>query len=347
MVGEITKRRIAQMEAKYEIAQMEQELERMTREATYNNVRLIFIVAIVALAAVLGVVVINRKQFKKKASGEISLRNTEIRHQTEAIAQQQEIITEKSAQIAATAQYALRVQEAVVHTTPTFLNIFSDHFLISQAKEVASGDFCWFAHQNDSVLVAVADCTGFGMQGAFNTVVAHNLLTQIASETQYRTPADMLRELDRKLSKLMQSQQSQGYEERMKIAICSININNKRITYAGAAMPLYVVAEGKLKVVQADNICLDGKQHRQADIFTNQMLNLKKGDKVLLLTNGFEGQTGGDEGKALGTSGVHEMLSMHSASSLPQMKEHLGNSFEDWKGLRPQDDDVLAFGLQL
>jgi len=42
--------------------------------------------------------------------------------------------------------------------------------------DIVSGDFFWIASRNNRTFVAVADCTGHGVSGAFMSILGTSLL---------------------------------------------------------------------------------------------------------------------------------------------------------------------------
>lgn len=345
MIGEITKRKIAQAEARFEITEMEREMERINKESSYNTFRLVFIFAIVVLGGILVVVLVNRQQLKKISSSQLLMTQEEIEEKKAALLEEQEKFKQSEKLRLKEAQYAEKLQEAVVHTLPTFLNIFPDFFLYNKPREVGTGDFSWFSHKNDSVVIAIGDSEGTGTMGALNTVVIQSILTQIVTEGQYRMPADIMRELNRKVLPLMQMQVADGQKPVLRIAICTININTRRLTYSGAQMPLYLFSADKLKVVPGNpNAIVCDEKNREAK-FDNQIITMKRRDKFLLLTDGMYQQIGGEKALPFSEHKLVEVLSKQSNKPLEDLKNTLVHTLEDWKGQQPQTDDVLAFGM--
>lgn len=350
MLSEVTRRKIAHLEARYEVTEKEREIERMTKEAAYNKMRMLSFIGFIVLLAVLAVVFISRQQLKQRAKYEIVSRNDEISRQSEELIEQKQIIERKSLELDKTVSYAKFIQDTVLHINPSFLNIFTDYFAFSQPKDEAGGDFCWFAHKSDSIVIAIGDCTGHGVEGAFNTVIGNSLLTQIVSENQYRTPADILKELDKKLSGISQPNTPAGdtFDLNIKLAICSININNKRMVYAGAQIPLYLMSAGKLKIVEADPWEIAGlNKEDSGKPFNNSIINLKKGDKLLFFTDGFQKQLGGGYYEEFAEGQLNELVNDIKGLGLPLQKEEILKQFENWKGDNEQSDDVTVFGLEI
>ena len=52
-------------------------------------------------------------------------------------------------------------------------DLTSNYFILFKPQNVVSGDFYWMARRGDRLYVAVADCTGHGVPGAFMSLLGH------------------------------------------------------------------------------------------------------------------------------------------------------------------------------
>ncbi len=69
------------------------------------------------------------------------------------------------------------------------------HFVIYKPRDIVSGDFYWCLAREDSFYLAVIDCTGHGVPGAFMSMMSFVLLQQIVIERGANEPADILSRL--------------------------------------------------------------------------------------------------------------------------------------------------------
>ena len=346
MMDEVTKREIASIESEFAFERQELELERMAQEASKRSIQTITLLLIVALTSALAVVLFNRGQLKRKSHEEMISKNEEIIKQAKLLSEQTEALSNQNQELIEANAYASMLQTLIYAKPPSFLNIFTDYFVYQSPKNVSSGDFCWFAHRSDSVFVAVGDCTGYGVKGALNTAVVHHLLNQIIYERTLSTPSDILKELHHKIRKLSTpfKEQFQDFRPNVKLGICQINVNSKRMTYAGSRIPLFFLQNGKVKRVKADTHSVVD----EADItFQNQIIQLQKGDKFLMLTDGFQKQVGSDALEVYSEEQLHTTLGDLAPKGLPLIRQQIEEEFLSWKEDQAQTDDVLIFGLQV
>ena len=74
--------------------------------------------------------------------------------------------------------------------------------------------------------------------------------------------------------------------------------------------------------------------------FTSHTINLQKNDLIIMCTDGFADQFGGENGKKLKSKNLKEFLIKGANHPLPQQKSELIRLFTEWKGNHQQVDDV-------
>ena len=73
----------------------------------------------------------------------------------------------KNKNITDSINYAKRIQTALLPFSQRIGKELEDFFIYYNPKDIVSGDFYWFSESKDKVVIAVADCTGHGIPGAF------------------------------------------------------------------------------------------------------------------------------------------------------------------------------------
>jgi len=97
-----------------------------------------------------------------------------VKERTRQIEQQRNNITDSI-------QYASRIQNALLPQDDEILGLLPHHFILNRPKDIVSGDYFWISHLNHSMIVAVADCTGHGVPGAFMSILGINFLNEIVN----------------------------------------------------------------------------------------------------------------------------------------------------------------------
>ena len=77
------------------------------------------------------------------------------------------MISFQKRQITDSIEYASRIQKAVLPPDEVVKDQFPDSFIYNKPKDIVSGDYFYVTTIDNKVYVAVADCTGHGVPGAF------------------------------------------------------------------------------------------------------------------------------------------------------------------------------------
>ncbi|MBK9283419.1 MAG: tetratricopeptide repeat protein [Sphingobacteriaceae bacterium] len=299
----------------------------------------------IILIAVLGIAVALVSAFafiqKQKTAKILSKQVNEINYQNE-------VIKEKNKDITDSIQYAKRLQEAVFPQSNMLNNFFAESFVLFQPKDIVSGDFYWFEQAGDKTIVAVGDCTGHGVPGAFMSILGHNLLNQIVMEYDVNNPADILRLLDKQVSNALNKKGNQHeYNDGMDIAICAIDKKNKKLEFAGANRPLIIKRGEELIELKANKFAIGGIQDDTCKLFTQHTLDLELNDVLYLFSDGYYDQFGGPNGKKFKYRKLLDQLKTMKSVSLVEQKITLENVLESWKGSLEQLDDICVIGVKV
>jgi len=149
------------------------------------------------------------------------------------------------------------------------------------------------------------------------------------------------------VEKLKQAEPGSKINDGMDAAFCRINLKKKELDYAGAHRPLYHISNGVMSELKGDKYPVGSTQYRNRKDFTNNTIKIKQGDSVYFMTDGYHDQFGGPTGKAKFTSDrVGQMIQANTNLSIFQMGNLFRSTYDDWKGVNDQLDDVLVIGLK-
>lgn len=220
-------------------------------------------------------------------------------------------------------------------------------FLLCNIGFIVSGDFYFFHKNNQSVFIAVADCTGHGVPGAFMSMVGAGKLNDSVSQTTETSAILSLLNKGIKTA-LKQTDGEKSTRDGMDIALCSVDIENRLVKYAGANRPLWIIRKGQTDVeeIKATKTAIGGltadTQH-----FDTHELKLQQGDTFYICTDGYADQFGGQTGKKLMTKKFKEILLEIQSKPMKEQEQYLDNFIEKWKAGTEQVDDILVIGIRL
>jgi serine phosphatase RsbU (regulator of sigma subunit) len=175
-------------------------------------------------------------------------------------------------------------------------------------------------------------------------------LNEIMSEMGVISPSlivDRLRDLIIEI--LNQKGTYRELKDGMDIIIVALNLETLECEYAGANNSLFLIRNindmAHLEEIKPDKMPVSINENMTS--FTNHKIHLAKGDILYLRTDGYADQFGGSENKKFLVKHLKELLESISTKSLKEQKELLQSTFEDWKGVNNQIDDVTIMGIKI
>ncbi len=285
-------------------------------------------------------------------------RTHEVVMQKEHIEKQHDIVVQQNDEIEASIHYAERIQKAVVPSEDILKNNFDDSFILWRPQHIVSGDFYWVGEKGDNVIFAAADCTGHGVPGAFMSMLGVSYLNQIVLEENTVKPSEILDKLRDHIINSF-SQKEQGEAERkdgMDIALCTYNKKTKKLYYAGAYNPLFLIRDSgegpELIEHNADKMPVG--LYAIMDGFKTIEVDYHKGDSIYMFSDGFPDQFGGERFKKFMKKRFREMILSNHGKSLPDQKQVFDDTLEAWMGFKDQEggeiiqtDDVLVVSVKM
>jgi serine phosphatase RsbU (regulator of sigma subunit) len=281
---------------------------------------------------------------KQKANKIITLQKLEVE-------KQKYLIEEKHREITDSINYAERIQRSFLATKDLLDENLKEYFVFFQPKDVVSGDFYWASKlSNGNFALVTADSTGHGVPGAIMSIA--NIACLKESVTKGLTAPDEILNETRKLviEYLKNDGTQEGGKDGMDASLVCFDFQNKKLNYAAANNPVWVVRENKVLEFAPDKMPV-GKHDKQNIPFTSFQFDLKKGDIVYTLTDGMPDQFGGPDsdkgGKKFMYKKLKELLISISSDSMEKQKEKLNHAFFTWKGDLEQVDDVCIIGVKI
>ncbi|MDX1445985.1 SpoIIE family protein phosphatase [Lishizhenia sp.] len=257
---------------------------------------------------------------------------------------QREELLEKSKEIQDSINYAKRIQLGLLPSKKYIHQILHDSFVIYLPRNTVSGDFYYCSKIDNKVIVAVGDCTGHGVPGAFVSALSHGLIQRTINAFGITEPSTILDKLHVLFDEMF-SFSELSIKDGMDISICCFDFQKQEVQYSGANNPVYRVRENTVEIFKADRQPIGGLSTYEP--FENQIFNIKKGDCYYLLSDGFVDQFGGEKNKKFMRKNLKKLLLEISHLPMKEQKIKISKSFQQWKGENEQVDDVCIFGIKL
>jgi len=299
---------------------------------------------LVATVAIISVVLIHSRYTLTKKEIIARMALAELNKELEI---KNNIIVEKNKDITDSINYAKRIQYAMLPHRKDILAAFPNSFVLFMPKDIVSGDF-YFFHKNDkSVFIASADCTGHGVPGAFMSMIGSERLTDAVQASS--NTSEILSLLNNGIkTSLKQSENENSTWDGMDIAICSVDIVNRIVKYAGANRPLWIIRKGQTEVeeIKATKKAIGGYTEDSQHFDTHE-IKLQQGDTFYLFTDGYADTFGGEKSKKVTTKRFKQLLIDIQSMTMKEQAKHLDGFIENWKAGIEQVDDILVIGIRL
>ncbi len=282
----------------------------------------------------------------------IEEKHEELLVQKVEIQTQKDKLEEKNREITDSIKYAKNIQHALLPSENKFNYNFTESFVLFKPKDIVSGDFYWVYANSEFIFYVTSDCTGHGVPGGFMTMLGLSFLEEIISGQKIIEPDIILNLMrDKIIAALNQSDSILENKDGMDITICRIDKLKNKLTFSSANNNLYVVRNAS----QTENKTLEiYKANRQPcgqyivnKPFTQQTIQLNKGDCIYTFTDGYADQFGGDKGKKFRSKRFESILTENSHIAMKIQKEILETTIDDWRGNQEQVDDILVIGVRV
>jgi len=271
------------------------------------------------------------------------LKNNKILKQRNSlISEQKHLIEEKHKDITDSINYAQRIQSALIISEENLNKNLKETFVIFKPRDVVSGDFYWYSELKGYKIIALADCTGHGVPGAFMSMIGITLLNQVVNEKGITSPAGILNNLRKGVIDALNTDAS---DKRDGMDMAIIAFNEKELLYAGANSQALLLDNGKIVELKPNKQPI-GYYEKQDD-FTEQRLAITENLKIYLFSDGIVDQFGGENGKKVKTRQLKEWLLLTSTLNLNAQKKVIAGNIDKWKTGFEQTDDMCLIGVKL
>lgn len=320
------------------------------------------VICISALTIIVVMVVLYREQ---KLKLEKAILEEKVKERTAEVMQKNAELAFKNKNITDSIRYAKRIQDAILPSAREIAMNLPESFVLYKPKDIVSGDFYWFEKVHDQILVAVVDCTGHGVPGAFMSIVGYNGLNRTVREFGLLQPGEIMDKLNQLVIETLQHSENSEVRDGMDMSICSYFPKQRKLEYAGANNPLYVVIPDYRKLEEngmeleiallKDGLKLYEIKATKQPIgpyydqkpFENHLFHFEKGDSVYMFSDGFPDQFGGPKGKKFMYHRFKELLLSVQGLNMVDQKTVFDQTIEKWKGELEQIDDICLIGIKI
>jgi len=362
------------LETKYETEKKETQIKQLKIESQLEQmrnsnltqrseqIRNYFILAgIAALFLFIGILfLIRTNHIRKRTNRLLNEKNNEVEASNNALNLALHELSVKNKEIIDSINYATYIQQA---SLPNITQHSSDslHFeLFFAPKDIVSGDFYFSYQLHNKSIFGVADCTGHGVPGAMVSLVGMNSMDKVVREESHSNAAEMVDSLN---THVIESLHRGGEEinDGMDLSFCYIDHSTRMLHFTGANHNGFILRnrseadeaiDEKLANEHHVLIMLPGARRpigksRSSQAFFESNFQLIKGDRIILFTDGYADQTGSIARKKMKRMKMMDLILESASYDIAQQVAFMKNSFETWKDLEEQVDDVCLLCVEV
>jgi len=345
-------------EQENKILRIDKELKK--KQIAQQQILNIAIGIILVILIVFAIITFRSKNQKQIANNQLKIQNEEIRNQREEIQTQSErlksintdvirknqLIEEKNKNITDSINYAKRIQTALLPFNHRIGKQLEDFFIYYKPKDIVSGDFYWFSESDDKVVIAVADCTGHGIPGAFMSFIGHDLLNHIINFKGIAQPSEILKQLKLSVIRILRQEQSDN-RDGMDISICIWDKKKNTVQFSGANHSLIYIQNKQLHQIKGNNTTVGLDEKRNIKDFDMHEINLIGDTCFYLFSDGYVDQFGGRKDKKFMIRNFRELLSSIHMKKMDTQGIIIRETIDEWMEENEQVDDMLVWGFRL
>ncbi|NPA55407.1 MAG: PAS domain S-box protein [Epsilonproteobacteria bacterium] len=249
-------------------------------------------------------------------------------------------------------RYAALIQGAIIPPSGVLTACFADYFVEWSPKDIVGGDIWLFDQIRDSeYLLFVIDCTGHGVPGAFVTMMVKAIQREImgiltkTSEMEIST-SWIMGYFNEAMKKLLRQEEDALANVGFDGGILYYNKKRNIIKFTGAWTSLFYV-DDTLKLLKGDRYSVGYKTCDTQYQYGEYTINVHKGMKFYITTDGYLDQNGGDKGFPFGKKRFKQLLSqIHDKPMFLQHKE-LMRALDQYARSHERNDDITVIGFEV
>ena len=304
------------------------------------------LVIVSILASIYSFVTIREKNLKN----EKQRLEENVKARTKEIEEQKADLLHKNTLINDSINYAKRIQNVVLPQMSEFKKLFPQSFVFLKPCNVVSGDFYWILEQGSDIYLAVADCTGHGVPGAFISLMGTTLLNEITHNGRNQQPVAILEKMNKGIIKILNQNsidQQEIQDDSVDITLCKINKLQRTVHIVSAQQTFFYIAPNQeIDIIRGDMTSIGGTFNNDIE-FTNRQFEYQPGACFYLFSDGFCDQFGGNENRKYQTAHFKQFISDMQNLPMDEQLARIEKEFDAWKNGNRQTDDVLVIGFKL
>jgi serine phosphatase RsbU (regulator of sigma subunit) len=284
----------------------------------------------------------------KVASSRLKSAHNELAITHEHLESTHRELSEQNQRMIDSIQYAEVIQRSLLPGIERIKTVSPDSMFIWIPKDIVGGDIFYTFSEYPLSIIALADCTGHGVPGAFLTIIVYSDLRRIIKEEGCRAPSDILQRLNAGVKNaLHKNNRESDADDGLDAGVCLIDHVRKRVYFAGGRIPLFYILEDDVLVVQGDKHSLGYRDSDTSFEFKEHAIDVPGHGSFYLKTDGFTDQLGGPNNLRFGTGRFKKTILAHHGKPFAEQRKLFLDVLGEYQGDHEQKDDVTVIGFHI
>ena len=243
-------------------------------------------------------------------------------------------------------RYAARLQNALLPKQYPGDISFKVHW---RPRDLVGGDIYFVHSLPDRVYIAVVDCTGHGVPGAFLSIIARSVLERAIDEHGEQNAGDYLTKAHSLVMETLSQQDSanEKIDEGFDGGVCIYHRKQRRLEFAGAKSSLFRVNNTGASEIKGDRKSVGSSRSGGAFQFNTHAIDKPEGAFVMLTDGVTDVMSAEDRPIAFGRRRVLRTLQSSTQTTPDGLVNNIMTNVDLYRGGAPYRDDLtlLAFSI--
>lgn len=243
-------------------------------------------------------------------------------------------------------RYAARLQNALLPKQYPGDISFKVHW---RPRDLVGGDIYFVHSLPDRVYIAVVDCTGHGVPGAFLSIIARSVLERAIDEHEIQNAGDYLTKAHSLVMETLSQQDNanEKIDEGFDGGVCIYHRKERRLEFAGAKSSLFRVNSEGASEIKGDRKSVGSSRSGGGFQFNTHSIDNPEGAFVMLTDGITDVMSAEDRPIAFGRRRVLRTLQSSTQTTPDGLVSNIMTNVDLYRGGAPYRDDLtlLAFSI--
>lgn len=283
---------------------------------------------------------LNQNLKLKKFQSEILQQNKSLEEYTEELLSQNEMIDNQGRTLDLNWFYTHNIKNLLNNERDDIHSFFKEFFIYEKPKKTVSSDFFWSRKIDQKVFFVLGNTNVSENAAVLLSIVGLKLLNNVIRKSD--DLEDLYHQFWVESEKIKKNSPAPWnmFERLFDIGFACVNLSNYSCKLIHNGIDVFIIR---------DEHVLPIKPIKTDSLTKGQVLNLelRKGDKFYLATDGIKLQNNDEEQSPLGEERLSQVLTQISKVPFDLQGDRIQQFIEQWIGKSDQNDDITVLGLEI